>query len=59
MHAGFQVQNPLNNNLMMTVIVGLGLLSAFNIILTIMQPILSKSDKTDDAAPADTEATAR
>ncbi len=44
---------------MMTVIVGLGLLSAFNIILTIMQPILSKSDKTDDAAPADTEATAR
>ena len=51
-NGGFQVGNPLNNNLLFPVIVGLGLLSLFNIVLTVITPLLSgnSSDDSDDTA---------
>eukprot|EP00095_Tigriopus_kingsejongensis_P008192 maker-scaffold895_size84271-snap-gene-0.27 protein:Tk08192 transcript:maker-scaffold895_size84271-snap-gene-0.27-mRNA-1 annotation:"membrane protein" len=53
-NGGFQVGNPLNSNILVPVVVGLGLLSFFNILLTIFTPLFSKkpaADKSDTAAP--------
>ncbi len=47
-NGGIQVGNPLNSNLLFPVIVGLGLLSLFNIVLTVVVPLLSPDDTADD-----------
>ena len=43
-----QVGNPLNNNFLMPVIIGLGLLSLFNIALTVLTPLLKKAGAEDN-----------
>ena len=58
-NGNFQVGNPLNNNLLFPIIVGLGLLSLFNIVLTIVTPFLTKGMDKEDEAPADEPAAGR
>ncbi len=41
---GVAVGNPLNNSFLVPVIMGLGLLSLFNIILTVVTPLFNKDD---------------
>ena len=48
--------NPLNDGFLMPVIIGLGLLSLFNIVLTIITPLLKKPEETK---PKDAAETAR
>ena len=58
-NAGFQVGNPLQSNFLFPVIIGLGLLSLFNVVLTIITPLLTKKpadDSGDDNAGDDTGA---
>eukprot|EP00094_Tigriopus_californicus_P009035 TCALIF_08709-PA protein Name:"Protein of unknown function" AED:0.44 eAED:0.44 QI:0/0/0.5/0.5/1/1/2/119/126 len=55
-NGGFQVGNPLNSNILVPVIIGLGLLSFFNIVLTVLTPLFSKTSKSDTDA-AETPAT--
>lgn len=46
---GFQVGNPLQNDLLFPIIIGLGMLSLFNIVLTILTPLLSAFDDDDSS----------
>ena len=55
-NGGVHVGNPLQSNFLFPIIIGLWLLSLFNIVLTIITPLLNKKDEAaaaDDADPAD------
>ena len=58
-NAGVQVGNPLQSNFLFPIIIGLGLLSLFNIVLTIITPLLNKKDDAAAAPADDADAAAR